>query len=100
MERLPRAASILAGAFTPQVTSGPAFWPCAPPEAHAPVAVDSTSALHTHAPRRGPLLRISGSITALATPFNVAGELDIDAWQRLLAAQLEAGNHAFVLGRS
>ena len=45
-------------------------------------------------------MRISGSITALATPFNVAGELDIDAWQRLLAAQLEAGTQAVVVAGS
>ena len=45
-------------------------------------------------------MRISGSITALATPFNVAGELDIDAWQRLLAAQLGAGTQAVVVAGS
>ena len=45
-------------------------------------------------------MRISGSITALTTPFNVAGELDIDAWQRLLAAQLEAGSQAVVVAGS
>lgn len=45
-------------------------------------------------------MRISGSITALATPFNVAGELDIDGWQRLLSAQLEAGTQAIVVAGS
>ncbi|MFP7721220.1 4-hydroxy-tetrahydrodipicolinate synthase [Lysobacter sp. A3-1-A15] len=45
-------------------------------------------------------MRISGSITALATPFNVAGELDIDAWRRLLAAQLDAGTQAVVVAGS
>jgi 4-hydroxy-tetrahydrodipicolinate synthase len=45
-------------------------------------------------------LRLSGSITALATPFNVAGELDFDAWQRLLQQQLEGGTQAFVVAGS
>jgi len=45
-------------------------------------------------------LRLSGSITALATPFNAAGELDLDAWQRLLALQLEGGTEAVVVAGS
>jgi len=43
---------------------------------------------------------LTGSITALATPFNAGGELDLDAWQRLLAAQLEAGTQALVVAGS
>jgi 4-hydroxy-tetrahydrodipicolinate synthase len=45
-------------------------------------------------------LRLSGSITALATPFDASGELDLDAWQRLLAQQLEAGTQAVVVAGS
>jgi 4-hydroxy-tetrahydrodipicolinate synthase len=45
-------------------------------------------------------LRLSGSITALATPFNPAGELDLDAWQRLLQQQLDAGTQAVVVAGS
>jgi 4-hydroxy-tetrahydrodipicolinate synthase len=45
-------------------------------------------------------LRLSGSITALATPFNAAGELDLDAWQRLLQQQLDAGTQAIVVAGS
>lgn len=45
-------------------------------------------------------MRISGSITALATPFDVAGEIDIDAWRRLLATQLASGTHAIVVAGS
>ena len=43
---------------------------------------------------------LSGSITALATPFTVAGELDPGAWDRLLDAQLEAGTSALVVAGS
>lgn len=45
-------------------------------------------------------LQLSGSITALATPFTVAGELDLDAWRRLLGQQLEAGTGAVVVAGS
>jgi 4-hydroxy-tetrahydrodipicolinate synthase len=45
-------------------------------------------------------LNLSGSITALATPFTAAGELDLDAWQRLLARQLDAGTQAVVVAGS
>ena len=45
-------------------------------------------------------MRPFGSITALATPFTVAGELDLDAWQRLLARQLDAGTQAVVVAGS
>ena len=45
-------------------------------------------------------MRLSGSITALATPFNAAGELDLDAWQRLLQQQLDAGTRAIVVAGS
>jgi 4-hydroxy-tetrahydrodipicolinate synthase len=45
-------------------------------------------------------LRLSGSITALATPFTAAGEIDLDAWRRLLQAQLEGGTQAVVVAGS
>jgi len=45
-------------------------------------------------------LHLTGSITALATPFTVAGELDPGAWDRLLDAQLEAGTSAVVVAGS
>ena len=45
-------------------------------------------------------MRISGSITALATPFNARGDLDLDAWQRLLQQQLDGGTQAVVVAGS
>jgi 4-hydroxy-tetrahydrodipicolinate synthase len=45
-------------------------------------------------------LRLSGSITALATPFTVAGEIDLDAWRRLLRLQLDGGTQALVVAGS
>lgn len=45
-------------------------------------------------------MRLSGSITALATPFTVAGDIDIPAWQRLLHAQLAAGTQSVVVAGS
>jgi 4-hydroxy-tetrahydrodipicolinate synthase len=45
-------------------------------------------------------LRLSGSITALATPFNAAGEIDFDAWHRLLGQQFDGGTHAVVVAGS
>lgn len=45
-------------------------------------------------------MRLSGSITALATPFTATGELDLDAWRRLLHAQCEAGTRGLVVAGS
>ncbi|HRN63094.1 MAG TPA: dihydrodipicolinate synthase family protein, partial [Luteimonas sp.] len=45
-------------------------------------------------------MRLSGSITALATPFTATGELDLDAWRRLLQAQLAGGTQALVVAGS
>jgi 4-hydroxy-tetrahydrodipicolinate synthase len=45
-------------------------------------------------------LRLSGSITALATPFDASGELDLDAWRQLLRAQLDAGTQGVVVAGS
>ena len=45
-------------------------------------------------------MRLTGSITALATPFTADGELDLDAWHRLVAGQLDAGTQALVVAGS
>lgn len=45
-------------------------------------------------------MRLSGSITALATPFTAAGEIDFAAWSRLLQAQLDGGTAAVVVAGS
>lgn len=45
-------------------------------------------------------MRLSGSITALATPFTATGELDFDAWRRLLQAQLDGGTQGVVVAGS
>ncbi|HEX4854196.1 4-hydroxy-tetrahydrodipicolinate synthase [Arenimonas sp.] len=45
-------------------------------------------------------MHLSGSITALATPFTAAGDLDLDAWARLLDAQLAGGSHGIVVAGS
>lgn len=45
-------------------------------------------------------MQLSGSITALATPFTAVGEIDFSAWQRLLDAQLAAGTSAVVVAGS
>ena len=52
------------------------------------------------ASRRRPRLHLSGSITALATPFLAAGGLDTDAWLRLVDAQLAGGTQALVVAGS
>ena len=73
--------SILARAFQPQVTSQGARRSARP---------------HS----KGNRLSLSGSITALATPFTVAGDLDIDGWRRLLQQQLDGGTQALVVAGS
>ena len=45
-------------------------------------------------------MRISGSITALATPFTSAGELDLEGWRRLLQLQLDGGSQGVVVAGS
>jgi 4-hydroxy-tetrahydrodipicolinate synthase len=45
-------------------------------------------------------LRLSGSITALATPFTAAGELDLDAWRHLLQLQQAGGIQGVVVAGS
>lgn len=45
-------------------------------------------------------MRLTGSITALATPFTASGELDLDAWLRLLDDQLACGTQAVVVAGS
>jgi len=46
------------------------------------------------------VLQLSGSITALATPFTAAGDIDFSAWHRLLDAQLAAGIQGVVVAGS
>ena len=45
-------------------------------------------------------MHLSGSITALATPFTAAGAPDTDAWLRLVDAQLAGGTQAVVVAGS
>jgi 4-hydroxy-tetrahydrodipicolinate synthase len=45
-------------------------------------------------------LHLSGSITALATPFTAGGDIDFPAWHRLLDAQLAGGTQAVVVAGS
>lgn len=45
-------------------------------------------------------MHLSGSITALATPFDASGDIDFAAWERLLDNQLEAGTAAVVVAGS
>jgi 4-hydroxy-tetrahydrodipicolinate synthase len=45
-------------------------------------------------------LQLSGSITALVTPFDASGAIDFSAWQRLLEGQLEGGTNAVVVAGS
>jgi 4-hydroxy-tetrahydrodipicolinate synthase len=45
-------------------------------------------------------LYLSGSITALATPFTAAGDIDFESWKRHLDAQLAAGTRALVVAGS
>lgn len=46
------------------------------------------------------LLRFSGCITALATPFEASGALDLAAWRTLLEAQLAGGVDGVVVAGS
>jgi len=45
-------------------------------------------------------LHLSGSITALATPFTAAGDLDFDAWARLIDRQIAGGTRGIVVAGS
>lgn len=53
---------------------------------------------------QGIRVHLSGSITALATPFTAAGpldgDIDFDAWERLLRAQVASGTQALVVAGS
>ncbi len=51
-------------------------------------------------PATSTALQLSGCITALATPFTAAGDIDLPAWQRLLQEQLDAGIHGVVVAGS
>jgi 4-hydroxy-tetrahydrodipicolinate synthase len=45
-------------------------------------------------------LKLHGSICALATPFHAGGELDLDAFGRLVDLQIEGGTQALVVAGS
>ena len=45
-------------------------------------------------------MRLTGSITALATPFTADGEIDLEGWHRLVGEQLDAGTQALVVAGS
>jgi 4-hydroxy-tetrahydrodipicolinate synthase len=45
-------------------------------------------------------VQLSGSITALATPFDATGAIDFAAWHRLLQLQLEGGTRGVVVAGS
>ena len=45
-------------------------------------------------------MRLSGSITALATPFTIDGTLDLRAWAQMLEKQIAAGTSAVVVAGS
>jgi 4-hydroxy-tetrahydrodipicolinate synthase len=45
-------------------------------------------------------VHLSGSITALATPFTASGDLDFSAWDRLLQSQIDAGTQGVVVAGS
>ncbi|MFY2764485.1 4-hydroxy-tetrahydrodipicolinate synthase [Arenimonas sp. MALMAid1274] len=45
-------------------------------------------------------MHLSGSITALATPFTAAGAPDLDAWSRLIDTQIAGGTRGIVVAGS
>lgn len=45
-------------------------------------------------------MRLHGSITALATPFDATGAVDLPAWKALVARQLAGGTQALVVAGS
>ncbi|MCX5511711.1 dihydrodipicolinate synthase family protein, partial [Pseudomonas sp. BJa3] len=45
-------------------------------------------------------MHLSGSITALATPFLASGELDLHAWRALLKQQRDGGTQGVVVAGS
>lgn len=45
-------------------------------------------------------MRIHGSITALATPFTASGEVDREAWSRVVDSQLQSGTQGLVVAGS
>ena len=63
---------------------------------HSPAALRPPQCAHDGAT----VLRLSGSITALATPFTASGEVDFPAWHRLLQAQQDAGTQGIVVAGS
>jgi len=77
------------------------LWACSPSSTAQYGAISAGLPPHfTASTTKATDLRLSGSITALATPFDVAGELDLDAWERLLQQQLDGGTQAVVVAGS
>lgn len=62
---------------------------CKPPQVTSPATLDGSHGV-----------QLSGSITALATPFRDDGALDLDGYVRLIDAQLAAGTAALVVAGS
>ena len=87
------AASILARASAPQGKAGERRWPFRARRGAYHRGPSSSRPTGEH-------LRLTGSITALATPFSAGGELDMDGWARLIAAQLDAGTQGLVVAGS
>ena len=78
----------------------PGAWPSILARAFQPQVTSQGARQSARSPFEGNRLSLSGSITALATPFTVAGELDLDAWRRLLRQQLEGGTQGVVVAGS
>ncbi len=69
---------ILATVFTPQVTCR----------------------VHLLRPTGIVVVKLTGSITALATPFDATGAIDLPAWRRLISDQISAGSSGLVVAGS
>lgn len=63
-------------------------------------AAPAAPSLQNHPSFQGIRVHLSGSITALATPFTASGELDLQAWDRLLQSQIDAGTQGIVVAGS
>lgn len=63
-------------------------------------ALQTASATQNLQAFQGIRVHLSGSITALATPFTASGDLDFSAWDRLLQSQIDAGTQGVVVAGS
>ena len=78
----------------------PGAWPSILARAFQPQVTSQGTRRSARLLCKGNNLSLSGSITALATPFTAAGELDLDAWRRLLRQQLDGGTQGIVVAGS